>query len=81
MPDSLKKNIIPGQNLYVGDILFGEGEVGYIARKIFSKGSYKFHVRLTSQMDTIILKCTGNEIMFYFKSGVWSTPLYYVQKK
>ena len=70
-----KKKIIKplGGFINVGDLVFGEGEVGYITRKQFSKStySYLFEVRLTSQIEILLLQCTAAEIINYIKTGVW----------
>ena len=67
----MKSTRIIGQNFTVGDVIFGEGEMGYIARKIASKDELKFKIRLTSQTECLILNCSGAELYEYVEEGVW----------
>ena len=61
-----------GQVFNIGDLVFGDGEMGYIARKIISNEKLIFKIRLTSQTECLILVCSGDELIKHLKEGVWT---------
>ena len=68
---SRNKNIKLGYNLNVGDLIFGEGEIGFIRRKFCTKYGYMFELRITSLTEILVMQFSSKDFFRNVKSGIW----------
>ena len=69
----LKKLLTPlGNNVYPGDLFYGNRKVGYVIRKIRTKSNeYYFCIKWNSMMEQSVDEYSGLEIKEKIESGEW----------